>query len=317
MGKEALKKLAADEQQNTCALCGKPLSDKLYKIHTHRLVQRKDGGGYDRDNYIVVCPLCHFKRHGILRVRPEDLDELKGSVDSYRQALKLRCKIDNQKLAVEAQVDTLEPADEALFQEVGDRISFAEAERRKSIEDWFKKKGKDDLFVRAILSVKGVGPISAAELINDVDLQKADHASSLWKFVGYDTASVDRYKKGQEGGGRKSLRTALYNLGMCFLKSASPYAELYYQYKDRLANSEKITRERRKGDGKVVEIAWKEAMPIHRHLAAIRYMMKAYLADYWMVGRTLLGLPTNDLYVKEHLGHESAILDPKARGWEF
>ena len=62
---------------------------------------------------------------------------------------------------------------------------------------------------------------------------------------------------------------------------------------------------------------WKDAYPEHRDLAAIRKMMKHYLADLWFVMRTIYELPTKDLWIKEHGGHESAIIDPKRRGWEF
>jgi hypothetical protein len=67
----------------------------------------------------------------------------------------------------------------------------------------------------------------------------------------------------------------------------------------------------------IKDVMWKDAKPSHRHGAALRAVAKHFLADYWFVGRTLLGLPTNDLYVKEHLGHQSAIIDPKTRGWKY
>jgi hypothetical protein len=92
---------------------------------------------------------------------------------------------------------------------------------------------------------------------------------------------------------------------------------VYYACKTKLEQSEKMVRERRRGDGKIVEVMWKDAMPIHRHLAAIRKMMKHFLADLWFVWRTLEGLPTTDLYVREHLGHEGALINPAAHGWTY
>jgi hypothetical protein len=316
MAKENLKRIAFEEQGGVCVDCGKPLGDQFFLSDTHRFLQRKDGGSYERENYDLRCPECHFKKHGILRVRVEKLAELKRVMDSYRQAQKLRLKINNQRMAVERGVDHLEPDDEQLFTGMSDQIAFAEATRCRAVEKWFNGSG-DDPFISAIRSVRGVGPISAAELLTDIDLTKAEHASSLWKYVGYDTSSIDRYQKGKAGGGNQGLRTALYNLGCCFIKCKSSYSQVYYDYKSRLEKSEKITRERRRGDGKVVEIRWQDTMPIHRHLAALRKMMKAYLADYWFVGRTILGLPTDPPYAIAQLGHEGPMVDPRTRGWVF
>ena len=72
----------------------------------------------------------------------------------------------------------------------------------------------------------------------------------------------------------------------------------------------------RNNQGQLVEKAWKDTMACHRHGAALRAVMKHFLADYWFVGRELRGLDTRPLYVEEQLGH-TGIVRPGERGWKF
>jgi hypothetical protein len=93
------------------------------------------------------------------------------------------------------------------------------------------------------------------------------------------------------------------------------YREVYDRTKLRLSVSEKVVKTRNT-QGHLVESAWKDTKPSHRHGAALRAVMKHILADYWLVGRTLLNLSTVPLYAEAMLGH-THIIDPEARGWKF
>lgn len=316
MAKEALKEEKAKTQDGIGILSDLELPEETALFDTHRKVLRMDGGGYEDENFIVDLPEPHMKEHGTWRERPEELAELKMLVDDYRQMLKLLLKINNQLLALKRGTDLLSEDTVTFLEEEKERVRIETKERVWRIDRWIKAH-KNERLISAMLSPKGVGPITVAELLVDIDITKARYPSSLWAYVGYDKPSIDRYTKGQLGGGNKPLRCVLFNLGMCFLKSGSPYVEIYYPLKKKLESSKKLVRERSKGDGQIKEIMWKDAMPIHRHLGALRVMNKYYLADLWFVWRTIEGLDTSDLYVKEHLGHESAIIDPKARGWVF
>ena len=316
MGKTLLKERKAKKQNGMGALSELPLPEETKLFDTHRKVLRMDGGGYDDENFIVDLPETHMKEHEIWKDRPKELEELKKLVDDYRQMLKLVLKINNQLLAVDRGTDKLSQDTQDFLNTILVQVHTETKERVKRIERWIRKR-KDRPLIHALISPKGVGPITVAELLVDIDIAKAKHPSSLWAYVGYDKPSIDRYQKGQMGGGNKPLRCVLFNLGASFLKCAAPYSEVYYQRKAKLEVSEKLVRERAKGNGQIKEIMWKDAMPIHRHLDALRVMNKHFLADLWFVWRTLAGLDTNDLYVKEHLGHASAIINPKERGWEY
>jgi hypothetical protein len=62
---------------------------------------------------------------------------------------------------------------------------------------------------------------------------------------------------------------------------------------------------RKKGE-KPVQVAWKEAKKVHRHRAAIRFMIKAFMRDLYNKWRALEGLPVRAPYQEEYLGHKHA-----------
>jgi len=110
MGKEALKVKAGAIQDNTCAICGKPIDldkEDFYMVDTHRPLQKAAGGIYTEPNTRVVHPVCHMKAHGNYRKRLPDIDELKCMVDGRVQILKLRSKIANQLRAYKRRTDYL------------------------------------------------------------------------------------------------------------------------------------------------------------------------------------------------------------------
>ena len=296
------------------ALGAEPGKERL--SDTDRLIPKSEGGIYVEGNVVLKDPVDHMERHGNLRLRPEHLEELKAIIDDREQVMKLYLKFNNQVLAYERRTDML---NESTLSFLKAQIEGVEAElkgRDKLLSQWVNKHKKEDSLIASALGVSGVGPVTIAYLTAYIILEKADHPSSLWSYVGYDKPSHERYTKGVKGGGNKTLRTILYNTECSMMKGTGPYRTVYDNVKSRLAVSEKIVKSRNT-EGKLIECAWKDTKPSHRHGAALRAIGKHFLADYWFVGRILLGLSTNDLYVKEHLGHESAILNPKERGWEF
>jgi hypothetical protein len=201
---------------------------------------------------------------------------------------------------------------------------------------------KVDGLTASALGVRGVGPVTVAycltyisldgkrplldskglpvldkkgqKILTDVDL--ARHASCLWAYVGLDKASHERYTKGQTSGGNKALRSILWNMANSQVKSNGAYREVYDRVKARLEVSNKLVQSRNT-QGKLIECAWRDTKPCHRHGAALRAIMKHFLADYWMVGRTLLGLDTSRAYAEEHLGGGHRTIMPEERGWVY
>jgi hypothetical protein len=285
-------------------------------IDTHRLTPKHQGGEYINGNVVLADPVDHMVEHGIYREREKQLDQIKAMMDDRRQVMKLTMKIQNQLLAYERNVDTINELTENWLKTQLESVKAELKIREKHIEKAIKEYAKIDKLTATVLAVKGTGPITVANLIVYIDLEKARHASSLWAYVGFDKPSHERYTKGAASGGNKTLRTALYVWAGVQIKSGSAYRDVYDRVKARLEKSEKITKSRNT-KGQLIECAWKDTKPSHRHGAAMRAMMKHFLADYWYAGREIMGLPTDPLYAEAVLGGNHRTIMPRERGWEF
>lgn len=284
-----------------------PLQDK------HRRFPGAEGGEYTDDNVEFLDPVDHLKEHGNYRERSELLTDLKTVCDDRGQFQKLVFKINNQLLAYQRRVDNANPATIEALQATLAMVEAQSNEKDKELQKLVRQLAKQDPLVKSALGVKGLGPVTIAHLLVYVDLSKAQSASSLWKYAGLHTSAASRYEKGKTSGGNKTLRTVLYTTATAMVRVKGAYADVYERTKTRLSQSEKLVRSRNT-QGKMVECAWKDTKPSHRHGAALRAVMKHILADYWFVGRTLQGLSTKPIYAEAMLGHTS-IIRPEERGW--
>lgn len=280
---------------------------------THRKLPKAQGGIYTPDNVEIHSPKEHMILHGIYREREEKMEALKEAVDARRQVIKLKNKIENQIRAMHRGTDTLDPETEtflnATLEDVKQRLKEEDKRVKKAL------KNTEHPLLEAVEDVQGVGPVTMAAILTYVDIEKAKHASSLWSYCGLHKPSHDRYTKGESGGGNKTLRTMLYNTASSMIKCRSVYRDVYDMEKQKLSNSRKIVKSRNT-KGKLVEVEWQSAKPSHRHGAAMRKMIKHFLADLWFVWREIEGLSTRPLYVEEKMGH-TGIIQPQDRGWKI
>lgn len=309
-----MNKTALKESATHCAITGAPLVNDPSLLDVDRIIERFKGGTYTDDNSRVLTPRAHMERHGILREREEWLEELKSMMDDRAQTMKVAMKLNNQLLAYRRNVDHARASTEQflndMLEPVQSRLGKIDREVTKHV------KASADPLVAAAIGVPGVGPMSVAGLQVYVDLEKARSASAMWAYTGIDKPSHSRYQKGSAGGGNKTLRTIIWNTANSMTKNRKcPYRSVYDQTKNRLSVSEKVVKTRNT-QGHLIECAWKDTKPSHRHGAALRAVMKHFLADYWFVGRELAGLDTKPLYVEERLGHTS-IVRPRERGWDW
>jgi len=160
--------------------------------------------------------------------------------------------------------------------------------------------------------IKGIGPAMAGVIVSEIDITKARHPSSLWKYAGLDVADdgagrsrradhlVERDYPDREGkpAKRKSitfnpfLKTKLTGvLGPSFLRAGdNKYSAIYRDYKHRLES----------------HATHSEASKGKRHNMAIRYMVKMFLIDLYTAWRPLEGLPVSLPYHEAKLGHKHA-----------
>jgi len=266
-------------------------------------------------------------------------------------------------------------------------ISTAAREQEEAIEKRLKQVLKRfPIWNDWLESVKGVGTITAATLIAELDIHKATTVSKMWQYAGLNPTMVagkkrvktdnpktyqpktgevikrmedavivqtnepirgDKLTEGFLSPFNTRLRVALCGvMADSFIKSGlewqvvteehwatlperdrerrekkidgkmvkdapcgkvitSPYVKQYDDYKHRLEHSEQITSERGKG-GAVKSLAWKDVTPMHRHRAAIRKMVKAFLADLYANWRAIEGLEVRVPYQEQYLGHKHA-----------
>ncbi len=313
--KAALKKKLRHKQDDKCVLSDKKLNKETHLFDTDRVISKAEGGIYTDENTRVVDPVAHMMRHGNLRLRDENLTELKALIDDREQILKLRNKVANQLRAAERRTDNLHKDTMIFLKEELTHVESIYKDRTKRVEKWVKDYRTEDSLMIAALNVHAIGDKTVAYCMAYIDLTKAKHASSLWAYAGLDKPSHARYQKGETSGGNKKLRCALWNMAESQVKLNGPYRSVYDAVKQRLSASKKFTQSRNT-QGKLVKVMWKDTKPCHRHGAALRAIMKHFLADYWYIGRTLLGLPTDPLYVEAVLGHTS-IIRPAERGWKL
>jgi hypothetical protein len=319
MPKRELKEKIYLRENGKSTLSGEVLPEDVSLFDTHRDIPKAKGGIYTDDNTGVVIPIEHMIHHKTLRTREESLEDLKALFDDRIQVMKIRNKVNNQMLAYKRRTDHLNDYTMAFLERVGDRFNNELKLRDKLIVKQVNLLKKLNPLIVAALGVKGVGPITVACCLVYIDLEKADHASSLWKYAGLHRASWDRYNKDEHdkySPGNKTLRTHLYTMADAQVKTRGAYRDLYDNYKTRLASSDKVVKSRNT-KGQLIECAWKDTKPSHRHGAALRKIMKNFLADYWFVGRTLLGLPTSPVYAEAILGGTHRTIMPEERGWEY
>jgi hypothetical protein len=318
MAKAEVRKEAAEEHGYQCYICGDEITIEQIETglcDTDRLIPKAEGQAYEIDITRIACPVCHMKRHGTHRIRAEDLGQLKAAIDDREQWMKLLNKIENQLRAYSRGTDECSEITKLQLDEMLPGLRDKVNQRSKLIEKWIRQHSDEGL-VKSTMNVPGMGPQTAAYLITYCVPEKAKHRSSYWKYAGLHCASGDRYQKGIAGGGNKRLRVALWRCVDSMWKNReNPYRIIGDQVKARLEQSEKIVLSRNT-KGALVTVPWKETKKGHRHGAAYRKMMKEVLGDYWVVSRKFAGLPTDNPYVADMLGHEN-MTDARDRGWLY
>jgi hypothetical protein len=316
--KEKLKEKAYQNQNGKCALTSTPLKPVYELFDTHRPNPKANGGTYTDENTRVVNPVAHMQEHGNYKIREQLTNELKKLVDAREHAIRFKNKVENQLRAYRRQTDDLNEEVVNMLLEEGKKADKVKKSFDRQVEKKIKEIAKVDPVIASAGNVISVGYITLAYCHVYIDFKEARHPSSLWKYVGLHAPSHERYQKGQAGGGNKRLRSVLFTMADSQMKNKkkSAYGHVYEQVKTRLAQSEKITKSRNT-KGQLIECKWKDTKPSHRHGAALRAVMKHFLADLWYVGRKLNGLETNPAYAEAQLGMSHKTINPKERGWEF
>lgn len=228
-----------------------------------------------------------------------------------------RLAIDNQIRA--ARADGYDPA---AAEHVRVSIAAAEARAQKLLDHWTRR---DPLAIWA-RQVCGIGPVLAAGLRAEIDVTRAAHVSSVWRFAGQDPTAT--WGKGEKRPHNAHLKVICWRIGDSFVKQSgrpqSLYGRIYRDEKTRLveandngafadtaaARIESGVRVPGKGTEarKALDAGMLPAGQLD--LRARRKAVKVFLAHYWTAGRILAELPTTAPYAIDKLGH-THLIDPE------
>lgn len=225
----------------------------------------------------------------------------------------------------------------ATFAALEERSTSLVAEALKGIpiwEQWLKNQ-------------KGVGPKMGGFLVSETNIERCNTVSQLWSWYGLGlkengdgSMGIQRLVKGQKATFSPERKAKVLEvLGGCLLKAKSqPSRDLYDHYRHRKTSERvpvclgcgghghyQIKVKAADGtithkDGDVCENCKGTGGPApwgrgeaHRHRAALRYMVKQFLLNFWQQWRTLEGLPCpapyEEVYLSgSHPGPSKAVL---------
>lgn len=244
----------------------------------------------------------------------EQLETLKSVVDEFTRLADTVSSLTMRKRIAAIKVNDGIITDELEYALVEGYVRLLE--REKAYEKTISRALSEfPIYTNFMQDVNGCGTLMSAVLISEVDITKAEYASSVWAFAGLDVVPVSSDDGGIHGEGRSKrshhlidreyttkdgkqatrksitynpfLKTKLMGvLAPSFLKCSSPYRKHYDNYRLRVENRPDTA----------------EYTKLHKHMMAMRYMVKMFLADLWRGWRTLEGLPVPPPYHEEKLG---------------
>lgn len=157
--------------------------------------------------------------------------------------------------------------------------------------------------------VKGIGPIIAAALVSSIDISKAQHASSLWKYMGLAVTpegTAERRVRGQKIQYNPFLKDVCWKIGQSFIKTKGKYrmiydtSKLFYKKKFPKTVTDPKTKKKMYTKG-------------HIHNMAIRRAVKLFIADFWVAWRELEGLPVSEPFAHRIVSEPVKVKTPSRK----
>lgn len=209
---------------------------------------------------------------------------LRALVDLRNRTLqKSRIAFGNRLSAIERGDDTVSNGTVILLERWHKRFD----ELEKEIDEDIRGLVEGDKLIEYMISVKGVGPILAAQAISMIDIEKANTVSALWRYSGFAVfeGKAERLIKGESLHYNLRLKNICLKIATSLLRANSPYRQIYDDAREYY--------ERERTD-------WNKK---RQHYAANRKMIKVWISHLWEVWRKLEGLPVRNIYAQDKLGH--------------
>lgn len=226
---------------------------------------------------------------------------IKYLIDRYYQTQALRIAIGNEIFQLkEAKVE-----DEHIdsMQKYHDRFHGIEDDIAKDLI----VVNKGHVMHQWLKEVKGIGPIFSAALMSLLDVHKAEHASSFWKYAGL--APGQKRVKGQKIDYNPMMKTTCWKIGESFVKSNGTYRKIYDTSREFYERKFPVEMEMRDEKGNVVK--GRDGKPRiiytkgHKYAMAKRRTVKLFLADFWASWRAKEGLSVSEPFMHRGLANDS------------
>lgn len=183
----------------------------------------------------------------------------------------------------------------------------------KELEKEIHKNIKDHPMWSWLKEVKGIGPLLGAALLSNIDITRADHASSVWKFCGLavdpETGRAERLQAGKKASYNPEMKTICWKIGESFVKTKGKYrgiydtSKLFYQKKfpkTVFLKNEKDEFVKNK-QGKKIKVYTKG----HIHAMSKRRTVKLFLSHLWVSWREMEGLSVSEPF--SHRGLDNSV----------
>jgi hypothetical protein len=216
---------------------------------------------------------------------------VKDVVQSYYSLQKLRLSFSSRS----SEMSRIDQSYEIMY-----HLSDTLLQLENSIKASLKTYSSSTLLGRWSLSQYGIGPVITSGLLTHIDITKAPHASSVWRYAGLDPTLV--WEKGKPSPYNTELKSLCYKIGKSFMtfsdKEKCFYGKLYLKDKER-----RIEKNKQLEDQDKVSLSQIDAQ-------ARRYAVKIFLSHYHSVAYQehygVLPPPTYPLQKDSHF-HEIPI----------
>lgn len=209
--------------------------------------------------------------------------ETKYLIERYYQVQKHRIELSNQIFALNKDGENTNPIKE--FYE-----RFYDIE--KDIAKYIKKVVQDHKMWPWLKEIKGIGPVLGSILLTTIDITKAQHASSVWKYAGL--APGQKKIRGEKLDFNPFLKMSCWKIGEAFVKTRGKYRGIYDSSKDyyhKKFPEKKLLVDK---NGKPILTREKKKRYLytdgHIHAMAKRRTVKLFLSEFWAEWRKMEGL---------------------------
>lgn len=221
--------------------------------------------------------------------------KLRSLYDSLTQIRKTRIAFQLRLDAIRRGKDAADPVQIAICERYYQTFTKMERALKSELEET----AMDFPFYFSLLSVRGIGPSLAYSFLSSLPSDRCtfDTVSRLWRYCGYAVVDgrAERRQRGKKNHFNSRLRSICYTIGTMLIKKDSPYRAVY-------DDARRVYDER-------------GFKPRHAHMAALRKVIKLWLAHAWEVWRRIDGLPVQPAYIfSQESGH--TYLAPEDFGWE-